>query len=55
MTITKEEMDQIRAAISRIRLAKRCHLRRQAYGFRDMASFKLRVNHIHSQAYSLTG
>jgi transposase len=30
-------------------------LKRQAYGFRDMAYFKLRLYHLHSQAYSLTG
>ena len=30
-------------------------LKRQAYGFRDMAYFKLRLYHLHSQRYSLTG
>ncbi|MDZ7699475.1 MAG: transposase [Deltaproteobacteria bacterium] len=30
-------------------------LKRQAYGFRDMVYFKLRLYHLHSQAYSLTG
>lgn len=30
-------------------------LKRQAYGFRDMPYFKLRLYHLHSQAYSLTG
>jgi transposase len=30
-------------------------LKRQAYGFRDMEYFKLRLYHLHSQAYSLTG
>jgi transposase len=30
-------------------------LKRQAYGFRDMSYFKLRLYHLHSQAYSLTG
>ena len=30
-------------------------LKRQAYGFRDMTYFKLRLYHLHSQAYSLTG
>lgn len=30
-------------------------LKRQAYGFRDMGYFKLRLYHLHSQAYSLTG
>lgn len=30
-------------------------LKRQAYGFRDMAYFKLRLYHLHAQAYSLTG
>jgi len=30
-------------------------LKRQAYGYRDMAYFKLRLYHLHSQAYSLTG
>jgi transposase len=30
-------------------------LKRQAYGFRDMAYFKLRLYHLHSQTYSLTG
>jgi len=30
-------------------------LKRQAYGFRDMAYFKLRLYHLHHQAYSLTG
>jgi transposase len=30
-------------------------LKRQAYGFRDIAYFKLRLYHLHSQAYSLTG
>lgn len=30
-------------------------LKRQAYGFRDMDYFKLRLYHLHSQAYSLTG
>jgi transposase len=30
-------------------------LKRQAYGFRDMAYFKLRLFHLHEQTYSLTG
>jgi len=30
-------------------------LKRQAYGFRDMVYFKLRLYHLHSQGYSLTG
>jgi transposase len=30
-------------------------LKRQAYGFRDMAYFKLRLYHLHHQKYSLTG
>lgn len=30
-------------------------LKRQAYGFRDTAYFKLRLYHLHAQAYSLTG
>jgi transposase len=30
-------------------------LRRQAYGFRDMTYFKLRLYHLHHQRYSLTG
>lgn len=30
-------------------------LKRQAYGYRDMVYFKLRLYHLHSQAYSLTG
>jgi transposase len=30
-------------------------LKRQAYGFRDMAYFKLRLYHLHCQGYSLTG
>ena len=30
-------------------------LKRQAYGFQDMAYFKLRLYHLHSQVYSLTG
>jgi len=30
-------------------------LKRQAYGFRDMVYFKLRLYHLYSQAYSLTG
>lgn len=30
-------------------------LKRQAYGFRDTAYFKLRLYHLHSQSYSLTG
>jgi len=30
-------------------------LKRQAYGFRDMTYFKLRLYHLHHQAYSLTG
>ena len=30
-------------------------LKRQAYGFRDMTYFKLRLYHLHSQWYSLTG
>jgi transposase len=30
-------------------------LKRQAYGFRDMTYFKLRLYHLHSQSYSLTG
>jgi len=30
-------------------------LKRQAYGYRDMTYFKLRLYHLHSQAYSLTG
>jgi transposase len=30
-------------------------LKRQAYGFRDISYFKLRLYHLHSQAYSLTG
>lgn len=30
-------------------------LKRQAYGFRDLAYFKLRLYHLHAQAYSLTG
>lgn len=30
-------------------------LKRQAYGYRDMDYFKLRLYHLHSQAYSLTG
>jgi transposase len=30
-------------------------LKRQAYGFRDMAYFKLRLFHLHEQTYSLAG
>ena len=30
-------------------------LKRQAYGFRDTVYFKLRLYHLHAQAYSLTG
>lgn len=30
-------------------------LKRQAYGFRDMEYFKLRLYHLHHQGYSLTG
>ncbi len=30
-------------------------LKRQAYGFRDMVYFKLRLYHLHYQGYSLTG
>ena len=30
-------------------------LKRQAYGFRDIPYFKLRLYHLHAQAYSLTG
>jgi len=30
-------------------------LKRQAYGFRDMEYFKLRLYHLHTQRYSLTG
>ncbi len=30
-------------------------LKRQAYGFRDMEYFKLRLYHLHRQGYSLTG
>jgi transposase len=30
-------------------------LKRQAYGFRDMTYFKLRLYHLHTQGYSLTG
>jgi transposase len=30
-------------------------LKRQAYGFRDMTYFKLRLYHLHYQGYSLTG
>ncbi len=30
-------------------------LKRQAYGFRDMSYFKLRLYHLHHQGYSLTG
>jgi transposase len=30
-------------------------LKRQAYGYRDMAYFKLRLYHLHNQTYSLTG
>ena len=30
-------------------------LKRQAYGFRDMGYFKLRLYHLHCQGYSLTG
>ena len=30
-------------------------LKRQAYGYRDTLYFKLRLYHLHSQAYSLTG
>jgi transposase len=30
-------------------------LKRQAYGFRDMTYFKLRLYHLHNQGYSLTG
>ena len=30
-------------------------LKRQAYGFRDMVYFKLRLYHLHSQSYSLSG
>jgi hypothetical protein len=30
-------------------------LKRQAYGFRDMTYFKLRLYHLHHQKYSLTG
>lgn len=30
-------------------------LKRQAYGYRDMLYFKLRLYHLHYQAYSLTG
>ncbi|MBL7190700.1 transposase, partial [bacterium] len=30
-------------------------LKRQVYGFRDMAYFKLRLYHLHMQNYSLSG
>jgi len=30
-------------------------LKRQAYGFRDMEYFKLRLYHLHVQGYSLAG
>jgi len=30
-------------------------LKKQAYGFRDMDYFKLRLYHLHRQGYSLTG
>lgn len=30
-------------------------LKRQAYGYRDLAYFKLRLFHLHEQTYSLTG
>ena len=30
-------------------------LKRQAYGFRDQEYFKLRLYHLHTQRYSLTG
>jgi transposase len=30
-------------------------LKRQAYGFRDIEYFKLRLYHLHTQRYSLTG
>ena len=30
-------------------------LKRQTYGFRDMVYFKLRLYHLHSKAYSLSG
>ena len=30
-------------------------LNRQAYGFRDMEYFKLRLYHLHCQGYSLAG
>ncbi|MEN6483965.1 MAG: transposase, partial [Syntrophobacteraceae bacterium] len=30
-------------------------LKRQAYGFRDMVYFKLRLYHLHTQRYSLSG
>ncbi|MDL1958850.1 MAG: transposase [Deltaproteobacteria bacterium] len=30
-------------------------LKKQAYGFRDMEYFKLRLYHLHTQSYSLTG
>jgi len=30
-------------------------LKRQAYGYRDMEYFKLRLYHLHTQRYSLTG
>ena len=30
-------------------------LKRQAYGFRDMVYFKLRLYHLHTQRYSLAG
>jgi transposase len=30
-------------------------LKRQAYGFRDMEYFKLRLYHLHAQRYSLAG
>ena len=30
-------------------------LKRQAYGFRDVEYFKIRLYHLHTQRYSLTG
>jgi hypothetical protein len=35
--------------------AKTGRTKRQAYGFRDMEYFKLRLYHLHTQRYSLTG
>ena len=41
--------------ITKIKYNKIKTLKRQAYGFRDMEYFKLRLYHLHTQGYALTG